>query len=55
MKQKITTLFDSLAVLAISVGVAGALWPYIAWVSLVVSGFIILGASALAARVDSKG
>jgi hypothetical protein len=50
MRAILTTLLDALALLLIAGGVGGGLYQWIGLWSLVVSGLIILGGSALAAH-----
>lgn len=49
--DRITTWLDVLAVLVVSVGVVGGLWPWLGWFALVVGGLLLFAASQIAVRV----
>ncbi|WP_204014013.1 hypothetical protein [Sphaerimonospora thailandensis] len=46
-----TTLLDVLGLLLVAAGVAGGLWPAVGWWALAAGGVVVLGGSALAARM----
>lgn len=54
MRDAIATALDVLGLLLVSIGLAFFLWPYMGGGALLVSGGLIMGASALADRPPTR-
>jgi hypothetical protein len=50
MRELFTTALDALGLLLLAAGAGAAIFPLIGWAALAVTGLVVLGGSALAAR-----
>lgn len=50
--ERVTTLLDAVAVLAVAVGVTGGLWTWWQWWSLVAGGALLLFLSAVSVAIQ---
>jgi len=53
-REWVTTALDLVGLVSVAAGSAAAVFPWLGWACLVVAGVVVLGGSALAARVGSR-
>lgn len=55
MKEFITDILDSLALLLIAVGIGAYTWQWFGWLSLCVVGVLLAAGSYVVARLNENG